>query len=159
MIVSFYHFGKKCKENKVLCDFSHFVHDCVLQGKVDYGLWWTHIDEYLKLQNIHVIQYESLLADPFEGVKALAAFLDKSYSDDEIRSLVAFTSFKTMQAKNEDYTKYLVDINVFEADLQFFRKGKIGDWRSLFTDELSRAVDEAVEKNLKSKLVFNYGSE
>jgi estrone sulfotransferase len=88
----------------------------------------------------------------------MAKFLDKSYTDDEIRSLVAFTSFKSMQNKNEDFTKYLVDINVFEADMQFFRKGKIGDWQNHFTDELSQIVDEWIQRNLKSKLTFNYGS-
>jgi hypothetical protein len=88
----------------------------------------------------------------------LAAFLGKSYTDDEIRTLVAFTSFKSMQNKNEDFTKYLVDINVFEADMQFFRKGKVGDWRNHFNEELSNLVDEAIAKNLKSNITFNYGS-
>ncbi len=84
--------------------------------------------------------------------------MGKSYTDDEIRTLVAFTSFKSMQNKNEDFTKYLVDINVFEADMQFFRKGKVGDWRNHFNEELSNLVDEAIAKNLKSNITFNYGS-
>lgn len=158
-LVSFFHFGKSLtavKDTKHLKNIEIYTQN-FLDGTVEYGAWWSHCDQYAALKNILFIQYEDLLENTFEMVKKLAAFLGKTYTDDQIRQLVAFTSFKTMKEKNQSFCKQMIEINVFEKDMQFFRQGKIGDWRNHLSEETSKKVDELVEEKLKCKLTFNYG--
>lgn len=51
-----------------------------------------------------------------------------------------------------------IDVNIYERDIEFFRQGKIGDWRNYFSDEMAKRVDDAVTANLKSSLRLFDGS-
>jgi hypothetical protein len=64
-----------------------------------------------------------------------------------------------MKKNNVEYCKLLIDMNVFENDLQFFRKGQIGDWRNHFSAELSQQMDEHIRNELKSSIPFDYGTQ
>ena len=45
----------------------------------------------------------------------------------------------------------------FKEDMQFFRKGQIGDWKNYFTEEMFARLKVAVERNLKYKGYIDYG--
>jgi hypothetical protein len=92
-----------------------------------------------------------------ECVQSIAKFLGQDYSKEQIESLLAFTSFGSMKKNNAEYCKLLIDINVFEKDMEFFRKGQIGDWRNHFSEELSKRVDDYLKDSLKSTITFDYG--
>jgi hypothetical protein len=89
----------------------------------------------------------------------LAKFLEKEYTDEQLQELIAKTSFANLKAKeNDDGTRqFLIDIQWFDRNMNFFRKGQIGSWREHFTEEMSKRMDEAVAQKLKEKIEFNYG--
>lgn len=156
LMVSMYYFAKSLKESKFTGTFEEMV-EMILNGQYMYGYWWDHVDGYVNVPNVHIVEYETLLEKPVETVRLLAKFLDKEFTDDQIRQLLAFTSLKNMKESGNLNLEFLVDVNWFEKDMNFFRKGQVGNWREHFSDELSKKVDDAVEKHLKSKIKFNYG--
>jgi hypothetical protein len=99
------------------------------------------------------------LKKPVETLDKLARFLGKDYSEDQLRTLVAETSFKTFKSRESEdpSVSFLMDIQWWERDMQFFRKGQVGNWREHFTEEMSKRMDEALASRLKSKVEFNYG--
>jgi hypothetical protein len=102
--------------------------------------------------------FDEFFKRPIETVESLAAYLGWSYTDEQIENLVAETSFKSMKQHQDESFKLLKDVNWFEKDMEFFRKGKVGDWRNHFSEELSQLVDQALARNLKSNITFSYGS-
>lgn len=50
-----------------------------------------------------------------------------------------------------NYEQVLAQKNVppNDPDTKFIRKGKVGDWRHYFSNDMSRRFDEWTEKNLK----------
>lgn len=44
----------------------------------------------------------------------------------------------------------------FHPDLEFFKKGKIGNWKNVLTEEQSNRIDEVMKKNLKYKRPLQY---
>jgi hypothetical protein len=88
----------------------------------------------------------------------MAAFLNKSYSDEQINQLAEFTSFKSMQKNELNVTKTLLDIGLYTEKTVFFRKGQIGNWRDYFTQEQSDRLEKLVKEKLKSPIKFNYGA-
>ena len=63
----------------------------------------------------------------------------------------------------KDYPSYsfekLVEIDFAEKDLVYFRKGKVGQWRSDFSRELSERIDEYLRVNLKYDKKLDFGDE
>ncbi len=88
----------------------------------------------------------------------MAAYLGKKYTAEQIESLVCFTSFNNIKKVAGLDFKAEIEKQMYERDMSFFRKGQIGDWFNHFSEELSSRVDEAVARNLKSDIKFNYGS-
>lgn len=43
-------------------------------------------------------------------------------------------------------------------DFEFFRRGQIGNWYTIFTPEISKRFDEVISKKLKYKGEFVYGN-
>ncbi len=58
--VSMYKMLRSFKIDPFQGNFSEMV-DLFLEDKTWYGAYWTHIDQYTALSNIHLIHYESLL--------------------------------------------------------------------------------------------------
>ncbi len=132
--------------------------DLFLRGHNIYGPWWEHVDEFLSLPNVHVIQYETLLEKPFETIKSLSVFLERNYSDEQIAQLLVETSFANMKKNVDLDIPFLAQLNVYEKDMDFFKRGQIGSWRNYFTDKLVKKLDDAIKANLKSSITLNYGN-
>lgn len=45
---------------------------------------------------------------------------------------------------------------IFKPDMEFYNKGKIGNWRSYMSDEQSKRIDEMTTKHLKYKRAIQY---
>lgn len=52
--------------------------------------------------------------------------------------------------------KRLVKSKIFDESVDFFKNGKIGQWRNYFTKEMCEKLDETLKKNLKYKGEFDY---
>jgi hypothetical protein len=57
--VSYYNFLKSHKTDEFTGSFETFV-ELFLNGKYSFGPWWSHVDGYTSLQNVHVIHYEQM---------------------------------------------------------------------------------------------------
>ena len=76
--------------------------------------------------SIH-IRYEDMLADPIEGMTAIAALFGLDHSVETITSIVDAHSFKNMSGGRNHGDS---------STSAFARKGVAGDWRNHFTPEL-----------------------
>ena len=52
--------------------------------------------------------------------------------------------------------KRLVKSKIFDDSVDFFKNGKIGQWRKYFTQEMCERLEETLKKNLKYKKDFIY---
>jgi hypothetical protein len=72
----------------------------------------------------------------------LAAFLGYELLDDVMESIEGKTSFKNMKLNK------LSNLHEIEGLGEFFRKGKVGSWRDLFTEEQSEHFDKVCKERL-----------
>ncbi|XP_071504746.1 sulfotransferase 1B1-like [Diadema antillarum] len=83
--------------------------------------------------------------DPRKAVVQIAEFMGKSLPDDVIDKIVALSSFDAMK-KSVKFAEDLKD-EVDESDNKsFFRKGIVGDWKNIMSEDHSRRVDALFEK-------------
>lgn len=57
--VSYFHFVKLSTQAEFTGDFDDFV-KLFIDGKVPYGPWWKHVDDYANKKNVHLVFYEDL---------------------------------------------------------------------------------------------------
>ncbi|TVT99162.1 hypothetical protein EJB05_55512, partial [Eragrostis curvula] len=103
------------------------------------------------------LKYDEMMADPTKHVKMLAEFLRVPFTSEEERAnvpeevvrLCSFDNLKGLHsAGRSDRVGGLPMDN-------FFRSGKVGDWRNHLTEEMATKLDRIVEKKLKgSGLAF-----
>lgn len=105
IVVSDYHFMKNFKgvENAKNDFFDGYLNDYTLFGPLH-----EHVLSFWQLRNLdHVLftVYEDLLADQFNGIKQVSEFLECAYTDDQLKHLTEFVSFKKMKS-NVSTIKY-----------------------------------------------------
>ncbi|XP_039604330.1 sulfotransferase 6B1-like isoform X2 [Polypterus senegalus] len=140
--VSYYHF---CQNNPVLLTyeswdafFSEFI-----KGDVPWGCYFDHAVEWNKRmddENVLIVTYEDLKENLQNGIEKISKFFNYTLTEEQIQSITEASTFKTMK---ED------SINTHGPFGQvIFRKGDIGDWKNLFTEEQSKEVDAKFEQYL-----------
>ncbi|XP_066452036.1 sulfotransferase 6B1-like isoform X2 [Eleutherodactylus coqui] len=140
--VSYYHFTNNLPVLPTYSSwdlfFKDFISGDVLFGSYfDYHLGWDrHIDD----GNILVLTFEDMKADLPAELKKINDFYGLNLTDEQILQIEEKTIFKSMKEKSSNTHGKLADA--------FFRKGEIGDWKSLFTEEQSKEVDAKFEKYL-----------
>ena len=83
----------------------------------------------------------------------MAKYLNVEISDENIGRLIKFVAFDNMKEMRKSD---LAPAELFKPDLDFFNKGKIGNWRNHISEEQSKRIDEVVAKNLKYKKPIQY---
>ncbi|XP_068088075.1 sulfotransferase 6B1-like [Hyperolius riggenbachi] len=139
--VSYFHFSNN---NPVLPSYASwdlFFEDYIT-GKVLYGSyfdylleWEKHIDD----GNILVLAFEEMKKDFPANLKKICDFYGLSLTDEQIKMVHEKTTF-TFMKDNATIAK--------EKAGSVFRKGEVGDWKSLFTEEQSKEVDAKFEEYL-----------
>ncbi len=76
-----------------------------------------------------------------------------------MQSIVDWCSFDSMRKNPSVNREDNKDIDHYEKEGSFIRKGTVGDWRNYFSAEASREFDERVAANLKYTREFNYGEQ
>ena len=61
LVVSFFHFIKDIKNETLYEGSLSDMCDCLEHGEWVYGSWWKHVDQFTRLDNVHIIHYENLL--------------------------------------------------------------------------------------------------
>ncbi|XP_073483899.1 sulfotransferase 6B1-like [Aquarana catesbeiana] len=147
--VSFYHFSNK---NPVLPTyeswdlfFKDFITGNVIYGSYfDYTLQWEkHIDD----GTILVLTFEDMKADLTKALRKINDFYGLALKDEQIKLVQEKTTFFSMKEKSSNTHGDLGNV--------FFRKGEVGDWKSLFTEDQSKEVDAHFEKYLAGTKLGN----
>lgn len=155
VVVSYFSFTTKFFKgtpfNGTFEDFSRLF----IEGKVASGPWCSHVTEAWKMRNeSHVLflTYEDLQRDPYKNVKEIATFLDKPVTDEQASALVKHCSFDNMKQNNSVNFDWLKDIGVANKDVQFMRKGKVGDWKNHLSEDIAKKFDDMVATKLPPEM-------
>ncbi|XP_056419340.1 sulfotransferase 6B1-like [Hyla sarda] len=140
--VSYYHFSNN---NPVLPSYSSwdaffkdFITGDVIYGSYfDYALGW---EKYLDGGNVLLLTFEDMKTDLIAELKKICDFYGFSLTDEQLQKVQENTTFQSMKDKSSESHGNLGNV--------FFRKGEIGDWKSLFTEEQSKELDAKFEKHL-----------
>ncbi|KAM9312338.1 sulfotransferase 6B1 [Gastrophryne carolinensis] len=151
--VSYYHFSNSNPVLPTYESWEKFFEDYA-SGNVIYGSYFDYIlgwEKHLDDENILVLTFEEMKADFLAQLRKICDFCGFSLTDEQLKQVQERTTFASMKEKSS--TTHGDAANVI------FRKGEIGDWKSLFTEEQSKVVDELFEKHLagtKLGAMINY---
>lgn len=115
------------------------------------GEWYIHhIRDWMAFRdhpNFLPVFYEDLKEDPHKEIAKIAKHIGVELSADELDTVVKKTSFDTMKSGES-----------LHKNMNLFRKGGVGGWKSHFTVSQSELVDEAVAeiaKDINIKFVYS----
>ncbi|XP_061480710.1 sulfotransferase 6B1-like [Rhineura floridana] len=140
--VSYYHFYNK---NPVLPNASSWddFFQKFMSGEVGWKSYFDHAlawDRHMDEENIMLITYEELKQNLYEGVKQIADFYELPLSDETLNAIADNTPFQAMSNKSQETHGQFAPI--------LFRKGVVGDWKTLFTEAQSQEMDAKFEECL-----------
>lgn len=98
--VSTYHMYRKFKYTA----YKGTMEDCFdsfLSDDFFYAPFFSHIKGYKKLvqfDNVLVLNYEQLISNTFEEVRRISKFLNRTYTNDQLKQLVDHVSFRNMHS-------------------------------------------------------------
>ena len=116
--------------------------------------WWN---QYKDDPRFTFIFFEDMKKDPVQAIKKIVDFLELDTTDEQIQEIAERTSFEKMskdpRVNKQNDTKHDSTVS------KYLRKGAIGDWQNMFTDEQSRQIDERCKKELEPLGIrFDFGA-
>ncbi|XP_069030065.1 sulfotransferase family 5A, member 1 [Embiotoca jacksoni] len=152
VVVSFYHFHKMANFLPEAGSFTEFLNR-FLEGTLHFGCWFDHIkgwtSHFAKVNSLLHITYEEMSLDLHSTIKKVSSFLQCPLVDDEVNSCVKHCSFSSMKDnKMINYTLIPEDI-MDHSKGSFMRKGKIGDWKNMFTEEQNKYFENVFTSKLQ----------
>ncbi|XP_069625255.1 sulfotransferase 6B1-like [Ranitomeya imitator] len=140
--VSYYHFLNNNPVLPTMSSWDSFFEDFIT-GNVIYGSyfdyhlgWEKHLDD----GNLLVLTFEDMKTDLLAELKKISEFFGIILTDEQLQRVEEKSTFKSMKGKGTETHGNMANV--------FFRKGEIGDWKSLFTEEQSKQVDAKFEECL-----------
>jgi hypothetical protein len=141
--VSFFHHTRGFPQHYDFLDgeFEEFF-ECFIAGEVDFGDYFDNLISWYKRkddENVLFITYESMKADSYRSIMAIADFLGvESFKDKKIiDSIIKYSSFEAMQKNQTRWASLRSD-----TVEPFIRKGIVGDWVNYFTPKQTRRLLE-----------------
>uniref|UniRef100_A0A8C0VZT3 Sulfotransferase n=1 Tax=Castor canadensis TaxID=51338 RepID=A0A8C0VZT3_CASCN len=133
--VSYYNFHQMAKVHPDPGTWNSFLEE-FMDGKVSYGSWYQHVQEWWELSHTHPILYlfyEDMKENPKREIRKILQFVGRSVPEETVDLIAQHTSFKEMK-KNPlaNYSTVLSDF-MDHTISPFMRKGIAGDWKSTFT--------------------------
>ncbi|XP_078679566.1 sulfotransferase 1B1-like [Branchiostoma floridae x Branchiostoma belcheri] len=143
---SYYHWSHQVNYLKTPESWETYLAD-FLEGNVQRGSYYDHVLGWWEMKedpHFLFIKYEDLKKTMFSTVKKIAAFLNKTLSDEEVEFVVTSCSFET-------------PIKPGEKLARIKRKGVVGDWKNYFTEPQSEAFDNRFKETFEgSGLEFEF---
>ncbi|KAJ8339917.1 hypothetical protein SKAU_G00345500 [Synaphobranchus kaupii] len=151
--VSYYHFHKMANFLPQPGSFEVFLNK-FLDGTLNYGSWFDHVKGWTSQakdnRNFFYITYEDMWQDLKGSLERISTFLQCPLEAEELNSTQRHCSFSSMKENAMvNYTQISEEI-MDHSKGQFMRKGKIGDWKTMFTEEQSRHFDQVFESEMES---------
>ncbi|NXY41253.1 ST6B1 Sulfotransferase, partial [Ceuthmochares aereus] len=141
--VSFFHFHNNVPNVPSYGSWDEFFSE-FMNGKVSWGSYFDHAvtwNKHIEDENIMVITYEDLKEDLTASVKQIAEFFGFSPTAEQIQCIAERATFQAMKEKAHE-TYGAVGSNLF-------RKGVVGDWKSLFTEAQNQEMDAKFKERLE----------
>ncbi|XP_076823990.1 sulfotransferase ssu-1-like [Clavelina lepadiformis] len=149
--VSFFHHTNVLKDlyDVTEMDFVSYF-QLFVEGKTDFGSYFDHVTAALSHRddaNVLFILYEDMLADTRSAVLKVARFLGQDYleqvqDEDVMKSILEQSSFAAMFKSKEQFSHTTRD-----DVCAVIRKGIVGDWKSLMTQQQAGIIDEMTRKH------------
>jgi hypothetical protein len=150
VMVSFYHMDKEIGRN-------YSMEEIIKEGKgIHPSKWYEHIERWNENPfgaDILVIKYENLHTNPYHEIKKICDFLKISRSDDLINKVIDGSSFQRLK------NSFATDEGLLHSDWKrkdsskFFRKGKIGSYKTELTENLEEYLLKEAQNAMK---IHNY---
>ncbi len=144
--VSFYHHTRGFIKHYDFAEgtFDEFF-ECFLTGEVDFGDYFDHLLSWYERKddnNVLLLIYEEMKADPRTAIAQIAEFLGTGYcekiKDKEIVKRILFESSMARMSQNQERWSSKRPENM----PPFIRKGQVGDWKNYFTAEQAKRLKE-----------------
>jgi hypothetical protein len=154
MCVSFYHHCKMLHDLQI--SFEEFG-DQMIRGLTPLGSLFSHYLPFWNKRhetNVLFLKYEDMKRDLCGTVKKIAAFMNKSYTEEEFDKLCDFLSFQNMRDNPGCNFERILE-ETYGKDFfkrvgnHFIRKGQVGDWKNHMSPELAKRFDDWIEENTK----------
>ncbi len=111
-----------------------------------HGSWSEHVWSWTRQPNraLHVMRYEDMLADPEKAFGRLARHLLLGSTPEQLRQAIELSSFARLQ---EQERKSGFCERPANADANFFREGRAGQWKDVLTQaQIDRIVRDHGEQ-------------
>ncbi|XP_020360528.1 amine sulfotransferase [Oncorhynchus kisutch] len=131
-------------------DFNTFLIQ-FLKGEVLGGSWFDHVDDWYAHKDefdILSMTYEDMIKDTRGAIVRISNFLGKKLEDQTIDTIVDKSSFKNMK-EDPQARRDKQHPTFFEQSGSFIRKGKVGDWKTVFTVAQSEGFDQIYMEKMK----------
>ncbi|KAG8434049.1 hypothetical protein GDO86_012424 [Hymenochirus boettgeri] len=151
VFVSLLYFNKIINIYKEEAKFEDFLED-FLHGKVLYGSWFDHVKGWMQMagnENFFYISYEELQQDLRGSVVRICKFLGKELKDEEIDSVVKYSSFQSMKENKMCNGTSLREAFMDKTKGALIRNGICGDWKNHFTVAQSEYFDQVYQEKMK----------
>ena len=109
--------------------------------------WWAH----RRLPNITFVHYADLMADLDREMRRLSAFLGSPVDETHWPRLVGAASFSAMR-ENADNDAPGAHLGEWKSNMAFFRRARMGEWRTVLSEENQALYERLSSERLDSKL-------
>ncbi|XP_005007617.1 sulfotransferase 1A1-like [Cavia porcellus] len=157
--VSYYNFHQMAKVHPDPGTWDNFLEN-FMDGKVAYGSWYQHVQEWWELSHTHPVLYlfyEDMKENPKRELQKILEFLGRSLPEETMDLIIQHTSFEEME-KNPMANYTTIPPDVMDHTVSpFMRRGMVGDWKSTFTVAQSERFDaHYAEKMAGCSLPFRW---
>ncbi|KAM5165228.1 sulfotransferase 6B1-like [Mantella aurantiaca] len=114
-----------------------------MDGNVCYGSYFEYIAEWNKHidnEKMMIVTFEDMKTEYLAQLKKISEFFNLNLTEEQLCEVERRTSFTSMKEKSENTHGKLGDT--------YFRKGQVGDWKNLFTEEQSNEMDAKFQQYL-----------
>ncbi|XP_011705021.1 PREDICTED: sulfotransferase 1C2-like, partial [Wasmannia auropunctata] len=150
VVVSRYNLHKILTHLDFQGTFEQFCNN-FMNNHIQWTPYWEHVKDAWAMRhrtNMMFLFYEDLIKDLSGNVRKIAAFFNKTYSDEQIAKLVEHLKIENFR-KNPMVNKPTLDNRNLVQPEKFIRQGITGGSKKMFTPEIEERFSKWITDNLK----------